>query len=121
MAYSYVWPASLPQNVFTDYSETRGALFLRSPMDAGPAKIRKRGKRPDTLSVSFAMSQSQLGTLDTFINSTIKYTARFGFPHPRLRTLVECRIVPQEDGQSYSIEYLALDRWKVSMELEVLP
>lgn len=119
--YSYVWPVTLPQQPMTDFSEDVGVLILRTPTDAGPAKMRRRGKRPSVMNLNFYMSSAQVDTLDTFINSTIKGTARFGFPHPRTQEVVEARFVPQDDGQFYSLSYIVNDRWKVSMKLEVLP
>lgn len=121
MAVSYVWPVGLPQRVLTDYSEDDGALILRTPMDAGPAKLRRRGTRPSRMQVAFNMDTSQVATLRTFVLDTLKGTARFGFPHPRTGTQVEARIVPGEDGGLYSVRYLAPGKWQVSMELEILP
>lgn len=121
MAVSYVWPAGLPQNVRKDYSESIGTLILRTQTDAGPAKMRKRGKRPDTLSVGFYMSSAQVDTLRTFVDSTIKGTARFGFPHPRTGVQVEARIIPQDNGQLFTLAYSSPGQWTVDMMLEILP
>lgn len=121
MAYAYIWPTTIPQKPNTNYSESSGVLVIRTPMDAGPAKMRRRGKRTETLQVSFDMSTEQVDTLDAFIKNTLRGTARFGFPHPRLETVVEARIVPQSDGALYSIDYILPDYWRVSMQLEVLP
>ncbi len=121
MAVSYIWPAGLPQLVTPQFSESSGALILRTPMDAGPAKMRRRGARPDVLNCAFRMSTAQLTTLATFVNTTLRGTARFGFPHPRTQTQVEVRIVPQQDGALYSDSYLAPNLWSVTLALEVLP
>lgn len=121
MAYAYVWPPSLPQAPLTDYSETSGALILRTPMDAGPAKLRRRGQRPDTLSVVYGMTRAQLVALAAFVQDTIKGTARFGLPHPRTGATVEVRIVPGQDGELYGTAYGAPDFWRVSLTFEVLP
>lgn len=121
MAYAYIWPSTIPQKPNTDYSETSGVLILRTTMDAGPAKMRRRGKRTETMQVSFDMSTDQLDTLDAFIKDTLRGTARFGFPHPRLGTVVEARIVPQSDGGFYTIGYILPEYWRVSMQLEILP
>ncbi len=89
-------------------------------MDAGPAKQRKRSNKPQTLSVSFLMTTAQVAIFETFVKDTIKGTARFGFSHPRLGTVQEVRIIPS-DGQLYNINYLAPERWSVSMQMEILP
>jgi len=121
MAYSYTWPASLPQTPQKGYSESGGVLLLRTPMDAGPAKQRYRGKKPSTMQVSFIMTDSQVETLETFATETLKGTARFGFTHPRTKEIVETRILTQQDGVLYNAMYLAPGYWSISMQLEILP
>lgn len=121
MAYSYVWPPALPQTVQKGYSETGGVLVIRTPQDSGPAKMRFRGQKPQILQVSFLMTTAQVDTLDTFIKTTIKGTARFGFPHPRTATMVEVRIVPQGEGDFYTMTYQAPGYYLVNLQLEVLP
>lgn len=121
MAYSYIWPPSLPQSPQKGYSESSGVLLLRTPMDAGPAKQRYRGKKPSTMQVSFIMTDSQVETLESFATLTLKGTARFGFTHPRTQEIVEVRILTQQDGVLYTATYLAPGYWSISMQLEILP
>lgn len=121
MAYTYVWPTSLPQKPLTNYSENTGVLVIRTQPDAGPAKLRRRGQRPDNLSVQYNMSTSQVETLRGFIQDTLRGTTRFGYTHPRTGQVVEVRVVPQSDGAMYTVSYLLPDYWQVSLQLEVLP
>lgn len=121
MAYAFIWPVGLPQKPNTDYSETGGALILRTSMDAGPAKMRRRGTRTNTMQVSFELSTAQVAILQDFAENDLNGTARFGFPHPRTNEIVEVRIVPQQDGALYSVSYILPEFWKVSMQLEILP
>lgn len=121
MAYSYTWPGSLPQAVRPDYTSGGGVLVARTPMDQGPAKQRYVGAMPKPMGVSFEMTTAQVATLDTFIESTIKGTARFGFPHPRTGAIVEARIVPQGEGRFYTESYLSPGYWLIALQLEVLP
>lgn len=121
MAYAYIWPSTLPQKPDQNYSEASGVLILRTSMDSGPAKQRRRGERPESMQVVFHMSTAQVSTLDTFVKDTLKGTARFGFPHPRLGSIVEVRVVPQSDGILYSTSYIMPELWSVSLQLEVLP
>jgi hypothetical protein len=118
---SYVWPPSLPQTPLASYSETSGAIILRTQPDAGPAKMRRRGKRPDTLSVQFDMSTAQVETLRSFLMDTLMGTVRFDFTHPRTLQVVEVRVVPQQDGQLFNLSYLLPEYWQVSLQMEVLP
>lgn len=121
MAYTYVWPASLPQMPLDSYSENIGVLITRSPMDAGPAKMRRVGKRPDQLSVQYNMSTTQVETLRAFVQDSLRGTTRFGYTHPRTGSVVEVRIVPQSDGQMFSTSYILPNYWQISLQLEVLP
>lgn len=121
MAYSYIWPSGLPQVVEKGYSESIGFNVTRTPMDLGPPKIRRRSRRPDILSISFLMTTTQVALLETFINTTINATARFGFPHPRKGTISEVRIVPTQDGTYFNLQYRAPGYFGVSMQLEILP
>lgn len=121
MAYTYVWPPALPQSPQKGFTESIGALIIRTPMDAGPAKERYRGRRPDELQVSFIMTTQQVSTLETWIVNTLRGTARFGFPHPRKATVVEARIVPSGDGEIFKTAYLAPGYWNISLKLEILP
>lgn len=118
---AYVWPGSLPQRPLSSYSETSGAIVLRTQTDSGPAKMRRRGKRPDTLNVQFDMSTAQCETLRVFTQNTLMATARFDFTHPRTLAVVEVRIVPQGDGQLFTLAYLLPEYWQVSLQFEVLP
>ena len=51
MAYTYTWPNTLPQSPQKGFTESIGALVIRTPMDAGPAKERYRGKRSNSMQV----------------------------------------------------------------------
>lgn len=115
------WPGGLPQNVRREYSEESGVLILQSPMDAGPAKMRRRGAKPTMLNVGFFMTTAQVATLETFVTSTLRGTKRFTFPHPRTGLSVEVRIVPGQDGQLYQVGYSTPGEFTVEMKLEVLP
>ena len=121
MAVNYYWPSTLPQSPQENYQETGGGLVLRSPMDRGPAKMRRLGKRTQTMSLSFYMSKTQVDTLEEFIEDTILGTKRFGFTHPRTQQIVEVRIVPQQDGQMFTLSYITYDWYNVQIEFEVLP
>jgi hypothetical protein len=121
MAYAYVWPPSLPQSPQKGFTETGGVLVLRTPTDAGPAKQRRRGEKPQTMQVTFIMTTAQTQTLENFVKNTLQGTTRFGFTHPRLGTTVETRIVPQSGGDLYTFTYLAPGYWTVALQLEILP
>jgi len=131
---AYTWPVSLPQNVRQDFQTARALNILSTPMDLGSPKRRRRGLGVEQLKVGFYMTTAQIATLETFVQSTIKGTARFDFAHPvtgatvevRIAhpvtgATVEVRIVPQSDGQLYTVSYHSPTLWLVDMMLEVVP
>ena len=116
-----VWPPGLPQNPQKGYSETGGVLIVRTPQDAGPAKMRRRGEKVQDLNITFLMTTAQVTILETFVKYTLNGTARFSFKHPRLGTNVEVRIVPQGEGDLYTLNYEAPGYYIVQLKFEVLP
>lgn len=121
MAYSYVWPATLPKHPNANgYTETGGPNVLRTGMDNGPAKQRRRGTKPQTVQCTYQMTVTQLATFETFVATTLRGTARFGWWHPRLDQEVEARIVPAEDGL-YVKTYLTNIYWDVTLTIEIMP
>ena len=126
MAASYFWPDNKPTNPPPRYpqkgfSETRGAQIIRTPTDGGPAKQRRRNYRPDTLNVTYIMSKNQLSVFNIWIDTEIRGVYRFYWYHPRTQVQVEARIVPQQDGQLFTINYLAPDYYNVSLVIEIMP
>ena len=117
------WPTSnnFPQSPQKGYTETIGINVLRSPMDQGPAKQRRRSARPSILNVSFILTTTQINQLEVFIKDQVKGVFRFNFTHPRTYTTVEVRIVPQSEGELYTLSYLAPGFYQTNLSLEVLP
>ena len=123
MAYTYSWPTAgnFPQSPQKGFTESIGMNIIRSPMDSGPAKMRKRSNTPNTMNLSFILTTAQVTTLETWIKNTIKGVARFGFTHPRTQTVIEARIVPTSDSELFQLKYLAPGYWETSFKFEVLP
>ena len=110
------WPATLPQ-CQSQYSEKRQDGALRSDMDTGPAKVRRRFTATSTyLQLTYLLTLSQSTELDTFYDvTTNKGSDVFDFLHPRLGTTVRARFMEPPE--------LAADRllWRARVQLEVLP
>jgi len=68
-----VWPASLPQRLLIkSYSESPADVLLRTSMDFGPAKVRRRGTAgPRPVSGSIIVTAAELATFKTFFNTTL--------------------------------------------------
>ncbi len=116
-----IWPPGLPQRVERGFTESIGINVIRTPNDAGPAKIRRRSTRPSSMSVTMLMTTDQVDILEDFINITLLGTARFEYTHPRTEDTVEVRIVPGQDGTMFNCTYRAPEYWMVSMQWEILP
>lgn len=116
------WSAqSLPQVPQKGFTESIGVSVIRSPMDAGPAKMRRRSVGVNTMDLSFIMTTAQTEALEAFITNTLNGVKRFSFPHPRTNATVEVRIVPSGDGEFFKLQYLAPGYWQTSLKFEILP
>lgn len=117
------WPTAnnFPQSPQKGFTESVGVNVIRSQTDAGPAKQRRRARRPSTMDLSFILTTQQTQTLETFVEDTLEGVKRFGFLHPRLNTTVEVRIVPQSGGEFFKLQYLAPGYWQTSLTFEILP
>ena len=111
----------LPQVPQKGFTESIGVSIIRSAMDAGPAKQRRKSIGVNTMDLSFIMTTAQTQTLETFIATTLAGTRRFSFPHPRKGTNVEVRIVPSGDSEFFKLQYLAPGYWSTSLKFEILP
>lgn len=117
------WPATLPQVLpVAGYSETPPDTALRTQMDAGPAKVRRRFTaqvRP--INATLILTAAQVQILDDFYVTTLEGGALpFDWIHPRDTasppTVVQFRFVRPP-------QYAALepDIWQAPVELEILP
>ena len=113
------WPDTLPASPLLDgFRETVQNTALRTEMEQGPAKLRRRttaGVR--TMSVAFVLSAAQVAILDTFYLTTLQGgTLSFDFTHPRTAAAVTCRFVkPPEYGVLNGAYF------KTALDLEIVP
>ena len=117
------WPTAnnFPQVPQKGFTESIGVNVIRSNMDSGPPKQRRRGNRPNTMDLSFIMTTLQTTDLEAFIKNTLQGVKRFSFTHPRTSAIVEARIVPQTEGEFFRLQYLAPGYWQTSLKFEILP
>ncbi len=115
------WPASLPEYPTRNYSEESGVIIIRTPMDSGLAKQRRRGQRPDVLNLQFEMTPEQVATLEVFTKETLVGVSRFNTKHPRKQTNIEVRIVPQDNGKLFDLSMIQLNLYSVTLQFEVIP
>lgn len=114
------WPVTLPEYPQKGFTSNRGISVLRTPMDKGPAKQRFKSKKLEVLNLTFIMTKDQVATLKTFTEDTLYGTKRFNFKHPVTASTVEARIVPEGEGDLYTLSHIAPDYYNVSIKLEIM-
>ena len=114
------WPPGLPQLVAVEgYGEAPPETAVRTTMDAGPAKVRRRttaGIRP--LSVQLDLDAAQVETLDAFYVATLEGGAlAFDWVHPRTQAAASLRFVRPPAYRPQGSDAA----WRTVLQLEVLP
>jgi hypothetical protein len=107
------WPTSIPVTR-RDYVETAPDRVIRSTMEIGPQKTRRRSSsavRP--VSFRLFLTDTQIQTLDEFFDTNDALA--FNFADPRTQTVKRARFV---EPPSYPLEQT---HWNVSVKLEYLP
>ncbi len=119
-----VWPASLPQHAFLPVTEFRQTAVLRTSMDSGPAKVRKRFTAAVRhLDFDMVLDGTQRATFDTFFATTIDEGATvFDFPDPVDGATIEVRFRENVSWNQIQVGATGAERsWRGKMKLEVLP
>lgn len=114
-----VWPSALPAYPLTEhYAETMGETSLRTEMEAGPAKVRRRTTAAvRRFALGYLLNKTEVSALETFYHDTLEGgTLRFDFTHPRTGSTVACRFASPPHYKTANGEY-----YHVRIELEVLP
>ncbi len=114
------WPETLPQFVEVEgHSETMPDTLLRTEMDVGPAKVRRRSTaavRP--VAVSIQCDADQIATLDAFVRDDLRDGALpFDWLLPRTQATVTFRFVRPPLWRPITAGVL----WLAVLELEVMP
>ena len=115
-----VWPATLPQEPLADgYSEQAPNTVLRSQMEAGPPKLRRRftaGVR--TIECQLRLTPAEVADLDLFFTETVAGgSLPFDWKHPRTGTAQTFRWV---EPPTYT-PLARGTRWRATLRLEILP
>lgn len=117
------WPADLPQTILmSDYNEEIPKVLIRTPMGAGPSKVRRvTGMNSRFINVGLLLTKAQVIIFDEFLMTTLLGgSLRFTWTHPRTEASIDCRIVIDENN-SPSYGQASGDLIKVNFQLEILP
>lgn len=113
------WPDSLQQNVNADsFTFTPGETVLRSDVDVGPAKVRRRTTRSvDTMQATINLPLNLFSVLDQFYRTDVNGGASaFQFVHPISRLPVTVRFT-----KAPVYTPLGGIEFQAALELEILP
>jgi hypothetical protein len=115
-----IWPVTIPQDLLVDgYGEATPDVAIKSNMDVGPAKVRRRttaAVRPIT--GKMVMTLTELGLFKSFYNTDLLGgSLRFDWTDPYDgSTAVEMRFTAPPSWSA-----IDPDHFEVSMALEILP
>jgi hypothetical protein len=117
------WPGSLPQNQFLNLTEQRQEARIRTQMDAGPAKMRRRFTAAvRTFTIPIVLNGTQRQAFDSFwINDTQEGTLSFAWSDPVTDVAVNFRFVAQPQWTLEVGGAPANRIWKTQLNLEILP
>lgn len=112
------WPNTLPPPALSTLTETPPDNSIRSNMDKGPAKVRRRttaNVRPIAFTLKLTPAQTQI--LDDFYdNDTLSGSEVFDYTHPRTLQACTARFSqPPQYAEQESVIYTA------SVTLEIMP
>lgn len=114
-----IWPLSLPQAPsWTGFQETSPNTTIRTPMDVGPPKVRRRSTaavRP--LSMQFMLTRDEVATLETFYQTTLAGgSLPFDWVHPRTGAAVSVQFTAPP-----SYHALGPRHYQAQCQMEILP
>lgn len=113
-----IWPSTLPNYVLSDgYRYQQKSMLLRTEMDRGPAKVRRRSTFEPTIHiVRWLMNATELSALETwFENNLDAGVAPFQMAHPITGTTKRFRF-----RGPYVVADKRAGNYEVSAQLEQL-
>ena len=113
------WPGTLPQSPLLDgYTEQGEEQVLRTAIDVGPDKLRKRATAVVTnVKFNMIMDSSQLSTLENFYDNTLNGgTGVVDFTDPISNTTKQYRFI-----ERYTFSAIGEGLYRVTLNWERLP
>jgi hypothetical protein len=113
------WPASLPQYLSVQgFSEEIPNTMLRSNVDTGPAKLRRRyTAAPEPIVGTITCTSAQVDTFRTFFETTLNGgTTSFNWVHPRKQTAATFRFT-----ETPKVSALGGDGFRIGLKMEIMP
>lgn len=117
------WPSTLP-DMPAGFSERQQQGFVRTPMDTGPAKARRRYSAVSRfIGTDMVLTSAQRSTLSTFFTTTLAQgTTAFDWVDPNDKSVpVKMRFVRAPVLRHISGDGANTAYYSVRLELEILP
>lgn len=113
------WPTTLPRPQVPGYALEPGQAFLRTQMDAGPARQRRRfSTTPTAVPVSVRLTKDQLATFEAWHHYEIADgTGWFTVTIANGKGLVSCEA--RFSGPYKAVPESSILRWSISSTFEV--
>lgn len=111
------WPTTLPEKFSRNFETTDVDTLLRSEMEYGPQKVRRRFTgNIEQIQTSINLTEEQVGILRNFYRNTLGGgTLPFTHKYPTNNTVVEYRFLAPP-----AISHLGGKAWMASLQLEVI-
>jgi hypothetical protein len=111
------------------YKRTVPNNLIRSSMDTGPDKVRKRGRgKPHVVTATYVMTSGHLWVFEQFVhNSLAEGAIAFKWPDPERAVagsadkFVRARLKATNDGLFDVQPYQDTKLWQVTLTLEIWP
>jgi len=120
-----IWPTVLPQAPLRGgYKRSVPSLVIRSSMDNGSDKVRRRGgNKPHVVSATYVLDDAQVAALETFCKETIADGAIcFDWPdQEHSGDYVKARLKAGNEGLFDVEAYSGTLLWQVKLDLEIWP
>jgi hypothetical protein len=124
-----VWPVGLPPPRLQPFSESLKSQVVRTAMDTGPAKVRRRQSAPiREFTVEIKITGEQLAVIfePFFLDSLKGGSLTFSMTNPRTGVVDEYRFVSPPAYKPLGVVQLGTDEegkeyWAVTFTLEQLP
>ncbi|RTL05625.1 hypothetical protein EKK58_07505 [Candidatus Dependentiae bacterium] len=110
------WPATIQDKLERDnFALEKGSTVIRTQMDVGPYKVRRRSTRPiDVLTGSIYLTASEWAVFETFYDTTINGgVTPFELPHPITGALTVFRFAAEPSYRSVGSIFIVSMKWEV--------
>lgn len=111
------WPATLPERFSRNFDTTDVDTLLRSEMDTGPSKVRRRFTgNIEQIQTTINLTEAQVDILKSFYRNTLGGgVLPFKHLYPTSNALVEYRFMSPP-----SITHVGGLAWSASLQLEII-